>query len=77
VGGVGVAAAQAMRCAGCPNRRSLGVSEVIPPGMPYSVYAWRASPFSHLLPLPPPRFCFAAFPFFGLGHFWGCMRCTH
>ena len=30
VGGVSVAVAQAMRYAGCPNRRSLGVSDVFP-----------------------------------------------
>ena len=30
MGGVSVAVAQAMRYAGCPNRRSLGVSEVFP-----------------------------------------------
>ena len=31
MGGVSVAVAQAMRYAGCPNRRSLGVSDVFPP----------------------------------------------
>ena len=31
MGGVSVAVAQAMRYAGCPNRRSLGVREVFPP----------------------------------------------
>ena len=30
MGGVSVAVAQAMRYAGCPNRRSLGVSDVFP-----------------------------------------------
>ena len=30
MGGVSVAVAQAMRYAGCPNRRSLGVREVFP-----------------------------------------------
>ena len=33
MGGVSVAVAQAMRYAGCPNRRSLGVREVSPPTM--------------------------------------------
>ena len=35
MGGVSVAVAQAMRCAGCPNRRSLGVSDVFPPGFSF------------------------------------------
>ena len=30
MGGVSVAVAQAMRYAGCPNRRSLGIREVFP-----------------------------------------------
>ena len=56
MGGVSVAVAQAMRYAGCPNRRSLGVREVFPRthAVPAELLSNVVDDILRALPLPPP-----------------------